>query len=512
MTRLEPPCSARVRDVLVHKVHQHLGTDFSGARCTDLLRRLQLLALEQEVSAIGAWLEALAFAEWDERLVQELTPAFSVGETYFRRDAEAFDWLSQHYLQPLIARRREAGQRYLRLWSAACCTGEEAYSLLFLLDELLGGEGPAWTIELIASDINPQFLARAAQGCYGQNAFRRNDEGFRSRYFQAQDRGWQVRPEWLGRIRFIPYNLANGPLPNPGLRLAEVDLILCRNVLMYFSAERSAHALQRLLGCLTGEGLLLLSAVEAGLATQAGLCGFWAGSNYALKADARRRTRSPTALDGPPLPAAPRRVRRDALPPALRAAPQATAVLAPQVLPAACAAQERHWQLAQQAGAQGQPLRMRQSLLDYLACPGLSQHQRHLASLEMARSWADQQQGDEAQDWLQRALVLENTSATAYWLMALLAQQTRDSAAALLALQKALYLDPDLIMGHFLQAQLLREAGRLPASHKALLLCCRLLDKQAPEALLPLGDGLSGGQLQRLCEQQLEGLAACRSL
>src|SRR5262245_58503373 len=119
MEVIEPICSARVLEVLQHKVHQHLGLDFAGPRCNELLRRFRLLALEQGQTDLPGWLEALAFAEWDEARVQALTPVFTVGETYFRRDAEAFEWLARQYLAPLIARRREQGLRHLRIWSAA---------------------------------------------------------------------------------------------------------------------------------------------------------------------------------------------------------------------------------------------------------------------------------------------------------------------------------------------------------------------------------------------------------
>ncbi|MES2818182.1 MAG: CheR family methyltransferase [Pseudomonadota bacterium] len=507
MIPLEASCSAQVLEVLVHKAHQHLGADFSGARGADLLRRLRLLAVEQEIEAFGPWLEQLAFAEWTEAQVQALTSAFTVGETYFCRDAEAFAWLSQHHLVPLIARRRLAGQRYLRCWSAACCTGEEAYSLLFMLDALLGAESQAWTLEIVASDINAEFLARAERGRYGQNAFRRNEEAFRTRYFQAVGRAWHVRPRWRGRIRFIQHNLANAPLPDRTLGLVELDLILCRNVLMYFSAERAADTLRRLLACLTAEGLLLLSAVEAGLATQAGLTGFWAGSNYALGAGAHR---APCALVPPPLPigtpaaAGARRLAAMPLQP-----PADNPVHRPmgltQALPRPC---EQHWQLAGQAQRQGHPHEARQHLQDYLACPGLSLAQQHQASLSMARSWADQQHNTQAQDWLQRALALDAGSATAYWLLAVLTQQEGDGKGALQALQKALYLDPDLILAHFLQAQLLRDRGQVQACRKALSICCRLLEQHPKDRPVPLGEGLSGGQLQALCEQLMESLPA----
>ncbi|MBS7724541.1 hypothetical protein I0D68_20500 [Pseudomonas lalucatii] len=281
MTRTEAHCSPRLLATLSHKLLQHLGMDFSGTRRVDLLRRLQLLAREHEVDDFDGWLQDLAFAEWDAAKVQSLISAFTVGETYFRRDAEAFDWLASEHLPALLARRRAAGRRHLRLWSAGCCTGEEAYGLLFLIDELLAGEGADWSVELVASDINAGFLARAEQGVYGRNAFRSSEAHFRDRHFQAEGRQWRVRPAWRGRIRFVQYNLADSRLPPA---LAEADLILCRNVLMYLSPDRALAALRRLLASLSADGALLLSAVEAGLATQAGLSGRWAGCNYALLA------------------------------------------------------------------------------------------------------------------------------------------------------------------------------------------------------------------------------------
>lgn len=515
MTRTEAACSPRVLEVLAHKVHQHLGIDFSAARRPDLLRRLQLLAMEQHIEDLGGWLQALAFADWDAAQVQALIPGFTVGETYFRRDAEALDWLARQHLGPLLERRRQAGQRCLRLWSAGCCTGEEAYSLLFLLDELLGREGASWSLELLASDINMAFLARAEQGLYGSNAFRRNESAFRSRYFQAEGRLWRVRPAWRGRIRFVPYNLADGLRPCP---MQGADLILCRNVLMYFSPPRAAAVLHRLLGSLSRDGLLLLSAVEAGIATQAGFNGSWAGCNYALGSDTRRGVRPAGNRAGPVWGAQP------AAPPVWPVAGATadlprTAPPPPSTSPEPLTAQaderattpEQLWLQAQQALGSGQRQAARETLQDYLTCAGLSRTQQHQACLQIAQSWADQQQLEEAEDWLQRALALEPGSAMAYWLQALLAQQEGDNHAALLALQRVLYLEPEFILGYFLQARLLHALGRSRASDKALRVCRQLLEEQSEEAPVPHGDGMSCAQLLRLCEQLLKERSACPS-
>jgi chemotaxis protein methyltransferase CheR len=511
MPRADVACSPQLLLALSHKVLRHLGMDFSGPRSADMLRRLHLLAMEQEVIDFDSWLGELAFATWDRPLLDMLIPAFTVGETYFRRDAEALDWLTSHHLGPLLARRRQTGQRSLRLWSAGCCTGEEAYSLLFLLDELLGAERDSWSLEIIASDINTAFLARAERGLYGANAFRRNENHFRNKHFQAQGRLWQVRPAWSGRIRFVQYNLADGTQNCP---MRGADLILCRNVLMYFSANRAAGALHRLLASLNQEGLLLLSAVEAGIATQAGLTGRWAGSNYALRGDAARANTpgAPSAF----VPSADARswFQPAPLEPAPPPAKPSTVAASPAEAPVAKAEPpisqaQALWQQAQNALNQGRYVPARDALLAYLACAGLSHAQQHQACLLLARSCADQQHYDEAQDWLQRALTLDPGSATAYWLLAQLAQHDDDPPAALLALQKCLYLDAEFILAYFMQARLLLTQGRRQAGDKALQVCRRLLEGHDRETQVPHGDGISCGQLLRLCEQLQERCQTC---
>ncbi|NQD93235.1 hypothetical protein HP532_11325, partial [Pseudomonas sp. CrR25] len=447
MQQAEPNCSPRLLAALNHKVLHHLGMDFSGPRTADLLRRLHLLALDQQVTDFERWLQELAFADWDTALVQSLIPAFTVGETYFRRDAEAFEWLAKHHLGPLLQRRRREGRYHLRLWSAGCCTGEEPYGLLFLLDQLLGKERERWTLELVASDLNTCFLARAQQGLYGSNALRSSDEAFRQHYFQAEGRLWRVRPAWRERIRFVQHNLADGALTPP---VQDADLILCRNVLMYLAPPRALAALRRLFGCLSDDGVLLLSAVEAGLATQAGFAGTWAGCNYALTGKetlpapdlANLALHAPTQAPLQPTAAAPA-FEAPFQPRAVPAAPRPAAgdhnaAGAAVAVDTHRAVREGYWQQARHAQGSGQHALAREALLGYLRCAGLSRAQQHQGCLALARNCADQQHVDDARDWLRRALDLDASASAAYWLEALLAQQDGDDQAALLALQKAL--------------------------------------------------------------------------
>lgn len=494
-------CSPRLLDALSHKVHQHLGMDFSGARQTELLRRLSGLAQTQGLDDLDSWLTDLAFADWNASQIQTLVPAFSVGETYFRRDAEAFDWLVEHHLKPLLARRRSEGHRHLRLWSAACCTGEEAYGLLFLIDSLLGTEGDSWTVELLATDINEEFLVQARAGIYGRKAFRGDDAAYRQRYFEPHGSRWRVRAAWRGRIRFARFNLADGrqACPMPG-----ADLILCRNVLMYFSAARAASSLRRLLAGMDQHGVLMLTSVEAGIATQAGLSGRIAGSNYALSKQAataakrvatqQARTAFRPNLDVPSAPRQPLPTRssqpKTAVPVRLEALENNTGSKPADPLT-----------VAEQTLAAGQTLAAREALQTYLQSPDLPPALRRRACLLIARSWANEQNVKSANRCLQEALATGISSSESYWLQALLEQQCGNNPAAIQALQKALYLEPGFILAYFLQARLLKADHRVQASRKALQVCRQLLAERDDDYPVPHADGMSAAQLLRLCER-----------
>lgn len=505
-----PSCSPRVLDALVAKVRQHVGADYSGPRRSELVRLLGLAGVEEGATNIPDWLTQLAFADWQEEQVQRLIPFLTVGETYFRRDSDVFTWLQQRFLPQLMTQRRVAQLYRLRCWSAGCCSGEEAYSLLFLLDELWAAEPEPWELELHGTDVNRCFLASATEGIYGQNAFRLTDERFRQRHFEPVDRRWRVKPRWRNRIHFTELNLASESLPQAPRGLINCDLILCRNVLMYFVPEQAAAILRRLVHCLSDEGLLLISAVEAGIATQAGLSGEWIASNYGLRRNALMPVRPPLAptlaRDQVLANVAPARRQQvfTPLPPLEPVARPVHRPATPTPVPA------RQWQAALAAYSAGRQVETQRALLDYLALPVLPRSDQFQACLLMARSQADQHAFGDANAWLERALEIDRTDAHAYWLQALLLQQRNDTSAARNAIQKALYLEPDFVMANFLHAQLLLKGGQTKRAAKALAICDELLARQDAGAIVPDSDGLSVAQLKNLCHYLKTEAMRCR--
>jgi chemotaxis protein methyltransferase CheR len=213
------------------------------------LRRLRLSDLKQ-------YCELLRHntSEWD-----ELMPLLTTGETYFLRDQGQCGVIEHHLLPALIECNRH--RRSLRLWSAGCSSGEEAYSLAVLIDKLLP-DRDNWDIRIIGTDINPQALEQARRGRYDIWSFRMSGPDFRARYFQQRGNQWEVIDSIRSLVTFRPSNLVADPFPNPAVSLHEMDLILCRNVFIYFHRDAITHVLSKLAATLVPGGYLLTGHTE----------------------------------------------------------------------------------------------------------------------------------------------------------------------------------------------------------------------------------------------------------
>ncbi|QNM97539.1 CheR family methyltransferase [Chitinimonas koreensis] len=440
---------------LAERIAAELGLDFSADR------RLRLHA-------------ALAQAEHagyrPDGSLDALLPFLVVGETYFLRDPDTLAALRRELLLPLLAVREAAGERRLRLWSAACCTGEEAWTLLFLLDELLGPALPDWRIEFLATDLNPAYIEHASAGRYGDYAFRQADPAWRDRYFAAEGKDWRLRPQWRGRIRFAVHNLAQDDYGVAGDDPAGYDLIVCRNVLMYLTPAVVRHSLRQLQARLAADGRLLLAAAESGLAAAAGFEGRLLGLGYAIDArppavadDAGAEPAAPVPSPPPPREAA--RGRRPKTPQRPPARP----------LPAV-------------APAEADP-----------ATPDAAAPAAAAQRLAEARRCADRGELGRAREACGEAIRLAPLQRDGYWLLALVEVAADRHAAALQVLQKLAYLEPDLIMAAYLAAQLRFRLGQAREAERERAHCLRLLDGCADDAVLPLGDGLGVVQLRQLC-------------
>ncbi|GAB4381518.1 MAG: protein-glutamate O-methyltransferase CheR [Elainellaceae cyanobacterium] len=225
-----------------------------------LLKRVQVLGLP----SLEAYYQILTSgchsitgeAEW-----RELIDLLTVNESYFFRDQGQFSLLKKHVLPELIKCKQGTGSPVIRVWSAGCSTGEEAYSLAILLKELIPAER-AWQILVLGTDVNASALEQAKRGVYSNWSFRSVDPQIREKYFRPCRQGWEIDYSIRSMVTFQFGNLVQDNYPNAQSEIHSLDLILCRNVFIYFSREAVAAVLDRFYRVLSPGGYLITGHAE----------------------------------------------------------------------------------------------------------------------------------------------------------------------------------------------------------------------------------------------------------
>lgn len=199
--------------------------------------------------------------EW-QHLIQPLI----IGESYFLRDQGQFRLLEKKILPELIQQRRQLAKVHhtkptLGIWSAGCSTGEEPYSLAMLVQQLLP-DWHAWDLRIVGTDINPDAIAWAKRGTYDSWSFRSMDVKKQSQYFQVHRGQWNLDEKIRNMVTFQPGNLVQDPFPDMRFGLYDMDLIVCRNVFIYFALESIEIVIEKFAKTLSPWGYLITGHTE----------------------------------------------------------------------------------------------------------------------------------------------------------------------------------------------------------------------------------------------------------
>jgi chemotaxis protein methyltransferase CheR len=189
------------------------------------------------------------------RLMSAVVEAMTTNESFFFRDIKPFEQFKQFVLPQMLARR--GATRQLRIWSAACSTGQEPYTLAMLLTEA-AAQLQGWRVEIIATDIAAGVLAKARAGLYSQFEVQRGlPVQMLLKHFSQKAEGWEIAPQLKSMISFREFNLLTDMKG-----LGAFDIVFCRNVLIYFDQPTKADVLARMRAQMKEDGILYLGGAE----------------------------------------------------------------------------------------------------------------------------------------------------------------------------------------------------------------------------------------------------------
>lgn len=249
------PAPEPVPRLLRDLVHERTGIFFEDSRLGSLLEKLHDRVHENGCNSYLDYYYILKYEEKGPDEWRRLMDAFSVQETYFWRENDQLTALVDEIVPAWFA--AGANKAPLRIWSAACATGEEPYSIVIALRERGWGAHP---IEIFASDASEAALAKARLGIYRERSFRTLPPELRARYFTTVPGGMRLDPEIMARVSFHQVNLAD---PEQTSWLAAAPVIYCRNVFIYFSAASISRVLASFARQMPDGGNLFVGASES---------------------------------------------------------------------------------------------------------------------------------------------------------------------------------------------------------------------------------------------------------
>ncbi len=465
--------SAPEFETIAELVEARAGLRFAPNRCESLERAVRQITHDTSSETLRAFSERLVAreSEW-ERLLARLT----VGETYFFRDYPQFEFL-EHVILPELAERHGPAYRP-RLWSAGCSTGEEPYSLAISLarhDKLDGAL-------VLGTDLSEAALASARRAHFKRWSLRDVSPQILDQYFTIRGSVVSLPAEITSRVQFERLNLAGVSYPSPSTSTFAMDVIFCRNVLIYFSPVAIQRVARRLFESLAPGGVLFVGPSDPPLQE----LGF--GVEHVAAGTVYRRpltTLSPEQpARRPPSSLPPRRaVERKPAPPSEPPPPSGPELRA----------------RAEEAFRARDEVKLRE-LCRLHSEPWLWASILRLAS---AREPARVVEAE-----CREALRAHPLSAELHYLHALVAIELEQRERALEALRRAIYLEPTLAIAHFTLGSVLANARDVSGAERAYQNAVKWLSAQAEDAPVPCAHELTARGLASAAAQALDRLRA----
>jgi chemotaxis protein methyltransferase CheR len=462
---------SQVCDVIADR----MGLHFPVERWSILGRNLSLAAHE------FGFLEMDEFIHWflshnlNQEQIKILASHLTISETYFWREPYVFSALTD-FIIPGIVKSKKKGDSSIRIWSIGCSTGEEPYSLAIALHNTVP-EIKDWNVSILASDINPRAIDKARSGIYGPWSFRNTPDWIINKYFhKLEDRKYEIITEIKNMVTFSCQSLAGGEIFSSNGH--KIDIIFCRNVLMYFTPEWVSKISESIFNSLTEDGWFVVSSSELSSQvfprfTTVNFQGAVLYNRSKNGVDQKLPAYIPIEEKFQPIVNSP-------IPPVF-SSPHLPFSPSPRLpltsSPLLPASNSPHLTSPSAAPVKEKPL----------PTPIESSATKIFA----IRLLANQGYLSEALTLCNEAIESEKLVPGFYFLRASILQEMDRSSEAIDSLKKAIYIDPEYVMGHFALGNLFNHQGNSRNANRHFKNVLDLLDKCTNDEILPESEGLS---------------------
>jgi len=484
---------------------QRTGIFFGNRRRNDLQRHVLSTSKKQNIPDNDTFYRRLFESPTDSPIWESFISSIIVGETYFFRETILFQTLRQKILPDVISRHQY--DKNMRIWSAGCSTGEEPYSIAILLDQLLGKDINNWHIFILATDINKPSLKKAIDGEYRSWSLRQTPPTIISTYFHQKNDLFYIREDIQKRVMFSYLNLNTPVYPSLATCTHAMDIILWRNVAIYFTDEVIQDVLKRFYQCLLPLGYFNIGASESA---------HMSGTPFTLKqfpgtfiyqkrmsentiSNPISKPFEPSLFPFPPKIDKPKTETTNILNTAnkyvARSKPEAFSTPPPSL--SIIEKQESSLSLLEQAEKYVKERKFTEAIQSYTSHLSIKSDDAK-AWYQISRVHANTGNLEEAKQACENALKYDPLIVEAYYVKGLINEEDGNLDDAISDYKKTLYLQPDFVLAHYHLSTVYQQKKDDAKAERHRTQSIRILSQRPTDEIVPAADELTVGQLMAL--------------
>ncbi|WFD11282.1 CheR family methyltransferase [Tepidibacter hydrothermalis] len=452
-------------------IETRFGLHFTEKRFNDLIRSISNAAKQKNIG-LEEYINLILSNKLSKEDLKNLVNCLTIGETYFFRDKKLFDVMRQRIL-PDIINDRKYSSKSLKIWSAGCSSGEEAYSIAILVKELIP-DYEEWDIEIIATDINHSSLSKAKKGIYSEWSFRGVDLSIKNKYFiRMDDMSYKLKDDILKLVKFYSLNLADSNYILDGKIMNNSDIVFCRNVLIYFSKYQASKIINRFYNNIVDGGWLVVAPTESLFLNDTSFIPVNINDMFLYNKNITKNNISKSFDNN---------VFNNII-------IDENLIMQNEIMKNEMIEYRENLQINNVITIKSKNELPKKEKLD-------SQEMEAQEFETIARSFANEGKLEEAIEWCKKAISVDKINPFYYYLLASIQQEQGDINEAVISLKKVIYLDHNFIMAYFDLGNLNLKQDKYIQASKNFKNTLVLLDNLNEDDIVPYSEEMTVGVLK----------------